>query len=271
MNANPAPSARGRKAVVVLLFAALVAAAVWITILMMQQAGGPGQNGPGTTTAPETTTTPSSPGPSATPATPTPTASATDLPGTPPLPAAEAATVIWPDPGGTLRYGTPEAAAVGFAEEFAGFTDPVYGEFMQGDARSGELEVRPVEGGAVTTVLLRQLSDGRWYAIGASSSEIRLEVPMAGDRIGSPVALSGSSRAFEATVNVEVRSHGTAVPLGTGIVMGGSGADLEPFSGSIQWENPGSGGGSLLLFESSAKDGSVWTAAAVPVGFAAQP
>ena len=142
---------------------------------------------------------------------------------------------------------------------------------MQGDARSGELEVRAVEGGAVTTVLLRQLSDGQWYAIGAASSEIQLEVPAAGDGIGSPVALSGSSRAFEATVNVEVRSHGTAVPLGTGIVMGGAGPDLEPFSGSIQWDNPGSGGGALLLFISSAKDGSVWTAAAVPVGFAAQP
>ncbi len=252
---------------IVLLAAALMAAAVWIAVLLMQLAGGPGQNGPGTTASP------GSLGPSATSAPPSSTASASEMPGTPPasLPAAEAATVIWPDPGGTLRYGTPEDAASGFAEELAGFADPVYGEFMQGDARSGELEVRSTEGGAVTTVLLRQLSDGQWYAIGATSSEIRLDVPAAGDTIGSPVALSGLSRAFEATVGVEVYAHGTAVPLGTGIVMGGSGPDLEPFSGSIQWENPGSGGGTLLLFIASAKDGSAWTAAAVPVGFAAQP
>ncbi|MBV1777937.1 Gmad2 immunoglobulin-like domain-containing protein [Paeniglutamicibacter sp. ABSL32-1] len=267
MNENPAPSDRGRKTAIVVLVLALVAAAVWITILLMQQTGGPGQNGPGTTPAPETTT---APGPSATPATPSPTQSASDLPGTPSLPAAEAATVVWPDPGGTLRYANPEDAARGFAEDFAGFTDPVYGEFMQGDARSGELEVRPAADGPVTTVLLRQLSDGRWYAIGATSSEIQLEVPVAGERIASPVELSGSSRAFEATVNVEVRSHGSAEPLGSGIVMGGSGPDLGPFSGNVQWDNPGTGGGALLLFVSSAKDGSVWTAAAVPVGFAAQ-
>jgi hypothetical protein len=265
MSDNPAPSTRGRKTVIVLLAAALVAAAVWIVFLLMQQAGAPGTPG-----APETSTSPST---SATSTAPSPSASASDLPGTPTasLPAAEAATVVWPDPGGTLRYESPEDAAGGFAEEFARFTDPVYGDFMQGDARSGELEVRPVEGGAVTTVLLRQLSDGRWYAIGATSSEIQLDVPPAGERIGSPAALSGSSRAFEATVNVEVRSHGSAEPLGTGIVMGGSGPDLGPFSGNIEWENPGSGDGALLLFVSSAKDGSVWTAAAVPVGFAAQP
>ncbi len=267
MNENPTPSARGRNTAIVLLVAALVAAAVGIAILLMQQAGGPGQDGPGATGSP------SSPGPSATSVAPSPSASASDLPGTPPasLPAAEAATVVWPDPGGTLRYGTPEAAAGGFAEGFAGFTEPVYGEFMQGDSRSGELEVRPVADGAVTTVLLRQLSDGKWYAIGATSSEIQLDMPAAGARISEPAELSGSSRAFEATVNVEVRAHGTVEPLGTGIVMGGSGPDLAPFSGSIQWENPGTGTGVLLLFELSAKDGSMWTAAAVPVGFAAQP
>ena len=269
MNANPAPSDRGRKTVIVLLAAALVAAAVWIAILLMQQVGGPGQNGPGTTPTAETSTTPSSPGPSATSTAPSPTASASDLPGT--LPAAEAAMVVWPDPAGTLRYGNPEDAAEGFAEEFAGFTDPVYGAFMQGDARSGELEVRATTDGAVTTVLLRQLSDGQWYAIGAISSEIQLDVPAAGARISAPVALSGSSRAFEATVNVEVRSHGTAEPLGSGIVMGGAGPELGPFSGSIQWDNPGNGSGALLLFVSSAKDRSVWTATAVPIGFAAQP
>ena len=269
MNENTTPSDRGRKTVIVLLAAALVAAAVWIAIMLVQQAGGPGPEGPGTTAAPQTTASPSSPAASV--PTPSPTASASDLPATPTLPAAEASRVVWPDPAGTLRYGAPEDAAEGFAEDFAGFTDPVYGEFMQGDARSGELEVRPVAEGAVTTVLLRQLSDGHWYAIGATSSEIQLDAPAAGEVISAPVALSGSSRAFEATVNVEVHAFGTAEPLGTGIVMGGSGPDLGPFSGSIQWGNPGTGGGVLLLFELSAKDGSVWTAAAVPVGFAAQP
>lgn len=265
MTGKAEPSNRGRKAVIVLLVAALVAALVWVAILLMQQADGAGQNGPGTPAAPETSASPGSPGVSSPTSAPTPTSTASDLP------AAESSIVVWPDPGGTLRYGAPEEAASGFAEEFAGFTDPVYGEFMQGDSRSGELEVRAIADGAVTTVLLRRLSDNHWYAIGAVSSEIQLDAPAAGEAITSPVALSGSSRAFEATVEVAVRSHGIAEPLGTGIVMGGSGPDPGPFNGTVQWENPGSGGGALLLFATSAMDGSVWTATAVPVRFATQP
>lgn len=149
-----------------------------------------------------------------------------------------------------------------------GFTDPVYGKFMQGDTRSGELEIRPTADGAITTLLLRQLSDGQWYAIGATSSEIRLDTPASGATVVSPLALSGASRAFEATVQVKINAHGTADPLGTGMVRGGSGPELAPFSGSIQWENPGTGSGVLLLFVSSAQDGSVLSATAVPVGFA---
>lgn len=279
MSENATPTGRGRKTAVALLAAALVAALVWVAVLLMQQAGGPDAGTPGTTPPPDSSAAPTSAGGSATPTpsqsqspTPSRTASASDLPGTAPsLPAAEAATVVWPDPDGTLRYGDPEEAAAGFAEELAGYTDPVYGEFMQGDSRSGELEVRAVADGAVTTVLLRQLSDGNWYALGAMSTEIQLESPAAGEQIVSPVTLSGSSRAFEATVEVAVRAHGRDEPLGTGIVMGGSGPDMGPFSGNVEWDNPGSGGGALVLFETSAKDGSVWTVTVVPVGFAPQP
>ncbi|MGL3805416.1 Gmad2 immunoglobulin-like domain-containing protein [Paeniglutamicibacter sp. R2-26] len=259
MNQDPAPVARGRKTVLVLLATALAAVGTWFAIVSMNRDGGPGAGGTETPVPPLAST--ASPGPSAT----------SESPALPVLPSAEAATVVWPDPGGTLRYGTPESAAAGFAKELAGFAEPVYGTFMQGDARSGELEVRSSEGGAVTTVMLRQLSDGTWYAIGATSSEIRLDAPAAGAVVGSPLELSGSSRAFEAAVGVEVRAHGRPVPLGTGLVMGGAGPDLEPFSGSLEWENPGSGGGTLLLFIASAADGSAWTAAAVPVSFAAQP
>lgn len=257
MNQDPAPVARGRKTVLVLLAMALAAVGTWFAVVSMNGEGGPGAGPSATTEQPVAST--AAPGPSATSEPPA-------------LPAAEAATVVWPDPGGTLRYRTPEAAAAGFARELAGFSEPAYGEFMQGDARSGELEIRSNEGGAVTTVMLRQLSDGTWYAIGAASSEIRLDAPAAGAVVGSPLELTGSSRAFEAAVGVELRAHGRTVPLGTGLVMGGAGPDLEPFSGSLEWETPGSsGGGTLLLFIASAADGSAWTAAAVPVSFAAQP
>ncbi|MEE1620999.1 Gmad2 immunoglobulin-like domain-containing protein [Zafaria sp. J156] len=269
MSENPAPSGRSRKALVAVLAVALVAALVWVVVLLMQQASGPGAGAPGTSSPAASPTDTQAPGTTSPP--PTTMPAPTSAPTTPGLPAEEAAQVVWPDPAGTLRYDTPEDAAAGFAEDFAGFTDPLYGEFQQGDSRSGELEVTAVADGAVTTVLLRELSDGNWYAIGATSSEIQVEVPEPGAQINAPVAVSGQSRAFEAVVEVAVRAHGSSEPLGTGIVMGGAGPELGPFSGSIDWDNPESGAGALLFFQSSAKDGTVWVAAAVPVGFAPQP
>ncbi|MDO5743868.1 MAG: Gmad2 immunoglobulin-like domain-containing protein [Micrococcaceae bacterium] len=254
-----------------MLAAALVAALVWVGILLMQGSGDTGDGGQ--TTAPATSAPPSIPEPSTTSSSPAATESTSPMPSSAPatLPADEAAGVIWPDPAGTLRYENPEDAAAGFAEEFAGFTDPIYGEFMQGDSRSGELEVRAVADGPVTTVLLRQFTGDQWYIIAATTSEIDLESPEAREGISSPVALSGTARAFEGLVEVQIRAHGISAPLGQGQVIGGAGQNLEPFSQSLQWQNPGSGFGSLLLTVSTAKDGGVWAVEALPVGFAAQP
>ena len=49
------------------------------------------------------------------------------------------------------------SAARGFATDYVGFTDPIVGEFQQGDARSGEVPVQATVIGPITTVLVRQL------------------------------------------------------------------------------------------------------------------
>lgn len=183
------------------------------------------------------------------------------------LPDAEAANVVWPDPAGDVGYDEPMAAVEGFAEELAGFVDPAYSEFMQGDARSGEAEVRAQPEGPATTVAVRQMSDDAWYVLFAASSEVELTEPTAQTAIDTPLQVAGQARAFEGQVHIAVFERGSTEPLGEGFVTGGSGEALEPFTGEIDWDNPGGGWGVVVASTEGGPDGTTWAATAVPVGF----
>lgn len=215
-----------------------------------------------TTTSEQTTST--------TEATTTTTAeTTTSTPGTtqPGLADAEAANVVWPDPTGDLRYDSPMAAVEGFAEDLLGFVDPTYSEFMQGDNRSGEAEVRAQPEGPATTVAVRQMSDDDWYVLFAASSEVALTEPTAQTAIDDPLQVSGQSRSFEGQVRVAVFERGSTEPLGEGFLTGGSGEALEPFTGEVAWANPGGGWGVVVASTEGGPDGTTWAATAVPVGF----
>jgi len=183
------------------------------------------------------------------------------------LPDAEAANVVWPDPGGDLSYDEPMAAVEGLVEDMLGFVDPMYSEFMQGDARSGEVEVRRFADGAATTVAVRQMSDDGWYVLFAATSEVELTEPAAQSAIDSPLQVAGQSRSFEGQVRIAVYERGSTEPLGEGFVTGGSGEALEPFSGEIEWDNPGGGWGVVVASTEGGPDGSILVATAIPVGF----
>lgn len=180
---------------------------------------------------------------------------------------AERATVVWPPVEGDERYDAPVAVAEAFATELIGFDDPVVGEFMAGDAGSGEVEVRNAADGPANTVLVRQYGDS-WWVLGALSENIELAEPASGDEISDPVTVSGRSRAFEGVVQVSVYAAGSTEPIGEGIVMGGAGPDMAPFSGEISFDEPGTGHGIVVLHTESARDGSVRDVVAVPVTFA---
>ncbi len=179
----------------------------------------------------------------------------------------EAATIAWPDPDGADLFDDPLDAVASFAEDLVGFVDPVYSELQQGDARSGEVEVRAVDDGPVTTVAVRQMSDGNWYVLFAASTEVELTEPTAGSAIDHPLQVGGEARAFEGQVRIAVHLRGEPEPLGEGFVTAGSGADLEPFTGEIAWENPGGGWGAVVASVADGEDGSTWAATAIPVGF----
>lgn len=205
-------------------------------------------------------TSPPASGPAPTTASPSTQPSPTTAP-----PAVGDATVMWPFPGSTAHFASPDDAARSFATEYLGFEDPILDEFQQGDSRSGEVPIRPSERGPVTTILVRQVGPGDdWSVLGAVTANIDVTTPTAGEEIASPVRVAGRALAFEGNVQVEVRQDGSLGPIGAGFVTGGGDA-MRDFTGLIPFETPSAPYGALVLFTQSAENGQVWEAAAFRV------
>jgi hypothetical protein len=184
-------------------------------------------------------------------------------------PAVDRSIALWPNATTSARYTDPVAAARGFATDYVGFVSPIVGTFRAGDSRSGEVTVRSTARGPVTTVLVRQLgSDGTWSVLGASTPNIVIAQPKTLAAITSPVRVSGTSTAFEATVRVAVRGDDTTEPLASGTTMGGSNGAMGPFSTSLNFTQPTSDGGAILMDTISAADGNVAEATVLRIHFA---
>ncbi len=195
-----------------------------------------------------------------------PATSSTSPPSTA-VPVVDTDTAIWPFVTRSDRYDDPVKAARSFATEFLGFVDPIVGVFMQGDTRSGEVEVKASSPGPTTTVAVRQLGpDNTWWVIAASSANLQLETPTWNMPIASPVTLAGRSIAFEAVVNVEIRQDGTTKPLASDTVMGG-GTEIAPFSKAITFSQPTASRGAIVLKTLSPKDGNIAEAGVLRVRF----
>jgi len=245
-----------------------VVSAVAAFVLVVPACGGDdGGKGASTTTKRPTTTVTTAPATTA-PATTAPATTVTE----------STAEAVWPWAASATRYSDPVAAARGFATDLVGFTSPVVGEFRQGDARSGEVDVRPRADRPPTTVLVRQIN-GSWWVLGSTTADIQVTAPAGGATITSPVTMAGTSTAFEATVNVHLVADGAAntpasagapaAPLASTFVMGGSMGDLLPFTGSLDFASPGAEtSGALVFLTFSPEDGSVVNATTVRVHFA---
>lgn len=174
---------------------------------------------------------------------------------------------VWPPPGST-DFDDPVDLVRSFAEEYVGFTDPTVGEFLQGDARSGEVEVRPAADGPVTTVLVRLLGAGdAWSVIGTATADVEVASPMPLATVGDSVRLAGRARAFEGHVDVEVRADGVDEPIARGFVTGSGDGELGPFDEQLDVPPSPAPAGSVVFVIRSAEDGRVWEAAVVRVRF----
>lgn len=245
------PRRRLRSRAVALGLVVLVALAAAVSLWTSADDGADGSADGGTTvtTADAPTTAP----PTVTSAPPTTVA-----------PSMSEAGVLWPFPGTTTRFDTPEEAARSFATEFLRFEAPVVEPFQQGDARSGEVPIRPAAEGPVTMVLVRQVGPGEdWSVLGATAANLVVSSPRAGEEIASPVTVTGRARSPEGAMGIEVRQDGELGAIGAGSVAGGD--DLRDFSATVAFETAGAPYGALVLFTTSPDDGRVWEAAALRV------
>lgn len=243
--------------------ALVVAAVAVIAIVVVVATDDDGEVTTATTTAPAATD-------STTSSAVVTTTTTTTIASTTTVAPADTDVAIWPVASSSQRFTDPADAARSFATDFVGFTDPVVGEFLQGDSRSGEIELRPRADGPVTTVFVRQLGpDDSWWVIGTATANIEVDEPTALATIDNPVRLSGRALAFEGNVNVEVRADGADEPLATGFVTGRGDGQLGPFESELPYAIPGTGRGSVMFVTYSAENGQVWEAAVIRVHFPA--
>lgn len=175
-------------------------------------------------------------------------------------------TAIWPWFDTDVRYSDPVDAAVGFATDYLGFVDPIASEFMAGDSRSGEVEIRSFDTGPATVVFLRQLTDDdSWWILGAASENITIDEPEALAEVTSPLTVSGTALAFEGTVDVQLRADGNGEPIFEGFVTGSGGPEPGPYSEVFEFTSPGETGGALVMLSLSSEDGSTLEASAMRI------
>lgn len=165
-------------------------------------------------------------------------------PGGPPvggIPEDIASQAVWPRPSSTVRFDDPVAAASSWARFYAGFADPILGEFQQGDTRSGEVPIKPAANVPVTTTaLVRQLSDGNWFVIGSVAENISVSEPSPSVQLTCPQVLRGNALAFEGHVQVHIDAYqadGKRVEVASGFVTGGGGP-AAPFDDEIDCRIP---------------------------------
>ncbi|MDZ7676076.1 MAG: hypothetical protein U5K30_13540 [Acidimicrobiales bacterium] len=160
---------------------------------------------------------------------------------------------IWP--AADVVFDTPEDAAADFVEQALG-VPATLGDFMQGDSRSGEIEVRsPGEGDASTPVVrsvlfLRQLGpDDAWFVIGAANDNVTIDEPETGSVMApGPVSVEGVARGFEGTVVVQAFPMGDAsTVLDEVVTRGGAMADSEPYLVTLEVSSVSSGDVVTLL------------------------
>jgi hypothetical protein len=179
------------------------------------------------------------------------------------------------DAKGDRTYADAETTAVAFAKTYLGMPQPIVvnprGAAASAVGSSFEVVVRPKRGSPMaTTLYMRQVGSG-WTVSAARTANIRLEHPKERAEVGRTVSVAGTSTAFEATVQVEVRQAGQVFGqrLGSSFVMGGANGEMGPFAVEVKVDGTTRPAGAVVLFTDSAEDGSVQEATVVPVAFAA--
>jgi len=186
-----------------------------------------------------------------------------------PFAVVDPAATVFPNPETSQRFDDPVALVDVFARGPLAFSAPILSAFQQGDARSGEVEVRAFATGDPTVVLVRQLEDDTWFVIGAETESIQLASPAAGEVVSSPQPLTGQAYAFEGTVGVFLFGPDLGAPMiAETFVTGRGDGELGDFTGEVTFTVPdGAEFGTLYLTSSGGEDGGTIAAQVVRVRF----
>jgi hypothetical protein len=168
------------------------------------------------------------------------------------------------------------ATAVSFLRREVGMADPVAGPFRWTGARTGQVEVRaripddvnPLRG-PVSVVTLQRLTSA-WYVLGVRTQAIAVTAPRPRDPIRSPVtvmATLGGTGQDRVQVRVTQDRYGKDLELGRGDLARTS--PSPNLGGAIGFRPPSGSTGSVVLTTASGRNGEVWAATVVRVGFAA--
>jgi len=160
---------------------------------------------------------------------------------------------IWP--GASDVFTTPESVVDDFVLSILG-VPPVVGEFMAGDARSGEIGVySPGEGGAEilrSIILVRQLGQSNgWFIIGTLNDNAMVTSPVSGAEIDaddvSEVVVEGMAEGFEASLTVYAYIAGRTEILDQETTMGGNLGVPGPFQVTLDLSGAQPGDTVMLL------------------------
>jgi len=173
--------------------------------------------------------------------TPNPTTTTTDsttLPSTTITPGGLEQPAIWP--AADVVFATPEEAATDFVETALG-VPAVIGEFMQGDSRSGEIEVffeadgQPRMDVPRSLITVRQLGpEMGWFVTSAWSDGATIDSPSSGaSTAAGALDVAGDARGFERTIIVRAFPAGDATVIDNELATGGGNETPEPYMATL--------------------------------------
>lgn len=182
---------------------------------------------------------------------------------TAPAPLSEA---VWPV--GPSTWAAPTEVARAFAVRYLAMPVAAVGPFRRTGPHAGAVSVRSSARGPVTTLALGQLGgEATWSILGATGTDLTIASPRRLSVVRSPLAVAGTSTAFEGVATLELRGDGLRAPLATTTVHGGSMGVVGRYRGVLRFARPRVAGGALELLTRSAKDGSIVAATVVRVRF----
>ena len=180
---------------------------------------------------------------------------------------------LWPLDDNTSRvFMAPDALVASFAGTFLGIPDPHVGNDRPGEDGTVEVDVYTPGVGASPAVIITTVramhDDNGWHVVETTNDTLVLTSPRLGDVVSSPIALRGSSVAFEGTVHFTLLGYGGDFacdqcggtpqhPFLATTTYTGGGTEMTPFDTTLTYGPTPAQYAIVMMWTDSARDGSL--------------